>query len=214
MSRLLSIDPVNPSPDALAGAKEVLESGGVVALPTISFYGLCADAMNPEAIGRVFAIKKRSADKPLPLLIPDSSWVEKLASGVDQRVRALMRAFWPGALTLVLRANPQAPSHLISGEGSIGLRVPSHPVPANLLRLFNRPVTGTSANLAGSEGCADAACVQSLPLPPDLILDGGPTPGTAGSTVVDMSGRDVRILRAGLIPKKDIEAKLKPAQAG
>ena len=171
-----------------------------MALPTISFYGLCADAMNPEAIARVFAIKKRPADKPLPLLIPDPSWVEKLATGVDRRCRSLMRAFWPGGLTLVLRAGPHALSHLVSREGSIGLRIPSHPVAANLLRLFNRPVTGTSANLAGSEGCIDAACVRStLPVQPDMILDGGPTPGTAGSTVVDLSGQGARILRVGLV---------------
>jgi len=185
----------------------VLETGGVIAFPTISFYGLGADALNKNAFFRVFHFKGRPYSQPLPLFIPDASWVEILAAHVDVRSRRLMEHFWPGGLTLVFRARADVAPYLLSSDFTIGLRVPSHPVPAGILSLLNRPMTGTSANLTGSPPCTTASCVcASFPIHPDLILDGGHTPGQGASTVVNVTSYPFRIIRQGLISKEDILA--------
>ncbi len=199
------IDPSRPDAETLRECVETLRSGGVAAAPTISFYGLLADAFNQTAFDRVLEIKRRPPDKPLPLLIPDKSWAYKLVAGIGNRAEALMKAFWPGGLTLVVKASSTAPSAAVSASGMIGLRVPSHPVTAGLLAIFQGPVTGTSANEAGEPPCRDADCVRTtLAIQPDFILDGGATAGKAGSTVVDASGPEPVIFREGLIPARDI----------
>jgi L-threonylcarbamoyladenylate synthase len=207
LSRLVEIDPHRPERRQLEEAVAVLKAGGVTAFPTISFYGLGADALNKDAFFRVFHIKHRPYSQPLPLFIPDASWVEILAVHIDDRAMRLMEKFWPGGLTLVFRARPDIVSHLVSPDSTIGLRVPSHPIPAGILSLLNRPLTGTSANLTGSPPCTTASCVRaSLPIQPDLILDGGATAGKAPSTVLDVTSYPFRIIREGLVSKEDILA--------
>jgi L-threonylcarbamoyladenylate synthase len=210
LSSLVKIDPHRPDRRILEEAAAVLEAGGVVAFPTISFYGLGADALNKTAFFQIFRIKNRPYSQPLPLLIPDASWVERLAAYVDDRARKLMDRFWPGGLTLVFRARQDVVPYLVSPDTTIGLRVPSHLVPVGLLSVLNRPITGTSANFTDTPPCNTAACVQnSLIIQPDLILDGGPTPGEAASTVVDVSSHPFRIIRAGLISEEEIRTAVK-----
>jgi len=205
LTLIRKIDSVHPDGKTLEECAQTLRNGGVAAVPTISFYGLLADAYNERAFDRVLEIKRRPSDKPLPLLIPNQTWAHKLCAEINDRAVALMKAFWPGGLTLVVRAAAAAPWYAVSQDGTVGLRVPSHPVAAGLLALFDGPVTGTSANEAGAPPCRDADCVRTtLALQPDLILDGGATAGAAGSTVVDVSGAEPVIFREGLIPARDI----------
>ncbi len=203
--RSIKVDPNRPSREILQRAADMLRLNGVVALPTISFYGLCADAMSESAFNRVLEIKHRPAEKALPIFIPDVSWIDRLSAGVNPGARLLMERFWPGGLTLVVRAADNLPPHLVSPEGAIGLRMPSHPVALGVAVLFKGPITGTSANPAGQPPCCDAECVsRSLTVLPDMILDGGPTPGGMGSTVLDMTGETPRFLRQGIVPEDSI----------
>jgi L-threonylcarbamoyladenylate synthase len=209
LTSIRKIDAIHPGRETLLECAQTLRNGGVAAVPTISFYGLLADAHNEAAFDQVLEIKRRPSGKPLPLLIPNQEWACKLCAAINDHAAALMKAFWPGGLTLVVPAAAAAPPYAVSQKGTIGLRVPSHPVAAGALALFDGPVTGTSANEAGAPPCRDAGCVQTtLTLQPDLILDGGTTSGAAGSTVVDVSGAEPAILREGLIPARDIFAAL------
>ena len=124
MTRLLDVDPRQPLAATLAEAASVLKSGGLVAFPTESFYGLGADALNAEAVERVFRIKGRPESKPLLVLVDGIERVEALCVEISEGARALMARHWPGALTLVLRAAPGAPASLPAGNGALGVRAP------------------------------------------------------------------------------------------
>jgi L-threonylcarbamoyladenylate synthase len=192
------VDARHPDGPGLDAAAAVLEAGGTVAFPTESFYGLGADALDPEAVARVFRIKGRAESRPLLVLVDSVERALSLVAGAGTEVRALMARHWPGPLTLVLPAGPTVPPAITAGTGTVGVRVPGHPVTLALLRAAGRALTGTSANRSGEPppSCADEVARQ-LPGLVDVILDGGPTAGGAGSTVADCTVWPPRILRQG-----------------
>jgi len=127
-----------------------MKNGGLVVFPTTGLYGLGADAMNRHAVERIYRIKKRDFDKPILVLVKDKSTLMRLSREVPESASKMMAAFWPGKLTIILQARPVLPDILTGGTGKIGLRIPRHPVASALVRTFNGPVTGTSANLSGA----------------------------------------------------------------
>ena len=201
------INPENPEADIIQHAAAVIKKGGVVAFPTRCLYGLGADPFNPQAVDRIFKIKQRPAAKPILLLIDDPARLAPLVSRITASAADIMKRFWPGRVTLVFEASDRVPDDLMAGTGKIGIRLAGHPVAAELARAVAAPITGTSANLSGQPGChriedLPPAVIEQL----DLILDAGPLQGGHGSTVVDVTGHIPRVLREGIVSKKDILA--------
>jgi L-threonylcarbamoyladenylate synthase len=199
--------------DGPAGRDEairVLRAGGIVAIPTDTVYGLAAWLETPDGIERLFEAKGRPAERAIAVLLADAAQADALAL-LTPAARLLAEAFWPGGLTLVLAQRPDRPlpASLTGGRSTIGLRVPDHPAPRALAAALG-PLPTTSANLSGEPEARDAAEIEArLGSALDLILDGGPASGGVSSTVVDASGPDARILRAGAIPAEAIESCLR-----
>jgi L-threonylcarbamoyladenylate synthase len=209
LTRTIGIDPRQPDREAVAAAADVIRAGGVVVIPTRHLYGLAADALNAEALARVFAIKGRPADKPLLILVKSRDALPALVKSVSADACRLMDRFWPGRLTLVFAARDLFPPVLTGGRGKVGIRLPAHPVDRALLDLLPHPVTATSANLSGRAGChriGDLA--PALRQAVDLILDAGPLPPGPGSSVVDVTVTPPEILREGQLRAAQIEAAL------
>jgi L-threonylcarbamoyladenylate synthase len=190
----------------LAQAAVILKNGGVIAFPTDTVYGLGARADNMAAIRRVFEIKKRPLTQALPLLAADTAQATSVASSVSEAARHLMKCFWPGALTLVLPCAAWVPGLLTAGGTTIAVRVPAYHLTLALVQAAGGLLVGTSANIHGypSPITADEVRAQ-LGDQVDLIIDGGGAPGGIESTIVDVSVSPPRILRQGMIKKRDIE---------
>jgi len=192
-----------------AAAVEILRSGGIVALPTDTVYGIAVALDTPGGVDRLFRIKRRPPDKGIALLIADPAQAADIAV-VTPAAEILGAACWPGGLTIVLarRADDGLPDVLTGGSPTIGLRVPDHEAPRALARAVG-PLPTTSANISGLPEARDAAeIVAQLGDAVDLVLDGGPAHGGPASTVVDCSDGSARILRAGAIPATRIAALL------
>jgi len=189
-----------PTNEGLAAAVAVLRRGGIVALPTETYYGLAVDPFNPEALRRLFVVKRRSSDKPVLVLIEDDRHLARLIPELPPGLRQLAQRFWPGPLTLVCPARPDVPRLLTGNSGTVGLRRSSHPLAARLVRSWDGPLTATSANLSGQPPARDAAgVVEQFGDDIDLLLDGGPSPGGAPSTLVGLRDDGVVLLRAGAV---------------
>lgn len=171
-----------------------------MAFPTETFYGLGADALNHEAVARVFRVKGRPAEKPLLVLVDSLAMVAAVALEIPPRARRLMERYWPGPLTIILPARPEVPAALTAGTGTVGARIPSHPLALALVQAVGGPVTAPSANPHGAPSPTTAAEVRAaLGDRIDFVLDGGPTPGGLPSTLVDASSAPVRVVRLGAI---------------
>lgn len=198
-TRVIRVDPAAPDGAALGEAAAVLKNGGVVAFPTETFYGLGAAALDRRAVRRIFELKGRPETKPLLVLV-DSIGMAGTVAEVGDRARALAARYWPGALTLVLRARPHVPEEVTAGTGTIGVRVSPHPVAQGLVRALGGPVTAPSANPSGLDPPTTAAGVLvRFAGAVEMVLDGGPTPGGEPSTVLDLTVEPPRVLRQGVI---------------
>ena len=191
----------------LKKAASIICSGGVVAFPTESFYGLGVNVSDEKAIQRLFAVKKREGDQPILLLIPSIRVLDRYVSRIPEIARDLTEKFWPGGLTLIFEARPGLSPLLTSGTGKIGLRLSSHPVATALAQAVGEPITGTSANITGQAACSSAEAVRrDLGQSIDFILDGGKTKGGKGSTVLDVTVDPPAILREGMVGREQLEA--------
>lgn len=195
--------------DELVRAAEVLRAGGVVAFPTETVYGLGADAERDEAVRRVFAIKGRPAGHPLIVHFADPEALDRWASDVPDAASRLAAAFWPGPLTLILRKRPRIADAATGGLATVGLRVPAHPLARALLVEFGGAIAAPSANRFGSVSPTTAAHVrEDLGGDVDVVLDGGSCEVGVESTIVDLSGTEVRLLRPGGITLEQLETTL------
>jgi L-threonylcarbamoyladenylate synthase len=187
-----------PSLHVIKKALACIQAGGVLAVPTDSYYALAVGAFQPGALERLLGIKADRKHKPFPVLISDISQVDQLVVNVPEIAKKLIQQFWPGLLTLVLKANPHLSPVIISEQGTIGVRQPNDSRLRELLKQTG-PLTGTSANRTGQSPAQSAEdVIEQLGSKIDLILDGGPTPGGQPSTVVQVEP-DLRILRQGAI---------------
>lgn len=202
---MIKVDSSGNPEGAISEAGEILLSGGLVAYPTESFYGLAADATNETAIRRLFLAKQRSPGRPVLILIPTVEVLDQYAVNIPPVARQLIKEFWPGGLTLVFEAGPNISPLLTAGTGKIGIRLSSHPVATALTRAIDVPITGTSANISGKPPCRNANEVRSsLGKGVDLILDGGETKGEIGSTILDVTVDPPLILREGMVSQDEI----------
>jgi L-threonylcarbamoyladenylate synthase len=197
-TRIVRVDPERPDQASMRAAGALVEAGGLVAFPTESFYGLGADALDAHAIARVFEVKGRPEDKPLLVLVDSIEMAAQLTTHIGAGARALMERHWPGPLTLVLEAGGSVPAGLTGGTATIGVRMPGHAVARALVRAARRPLTAPSANPSAAPPPRTAEKVREyLDGRVELILDGGPTAGGAGSTIADCTVWPPRILRQG-----------------
>ncbi|MDD3327152.1 MAG: L-threonylcarbamoyladenylate synthase [Zoogloea sp.] len=186
-------------------AVQLLRQGELVALPTETVYGLGADALNPDAVARIFTAKGRPSDHPLIVHLADAGQIMTWAREVPKDAIALARAFWPGPLTLILKKDESVPDLVTGGQDTVGLRVPDHPVALDLLRAFGSGVAAPSANRFGRISPTTAAHVrQELGSRVALILDGGACKVGLESTIVDLSRGVPVILRPGAIGADEI----------
>lgn len=187
------------SPNTLEQAVACIQAGGVLAVPTDSYYALAAGVFQPAALERVLEVKGKRDDKPFPVLIGDPSQLDRLVDDVPEIARKLMQQFWPGLLTVVLNAKVPLSPVIISEQGAIGIRQPHDSRLCELLMQAG-PFTGTSANYVGQSPAQSVEDVmQQFGQNIDLILDGGLTPGGQPSTVLQVEP-ELRILRHGAIP--------------
>lgn len=190
-------------PRLVQRAVDILRGGGLVAYPTDTVYGLAVLPGNEQAVARLFEAKRRNSFQPTPLLIASEEMAPAIGASVSSEAQALMAAFWPGALTIIL-AKAQTFRSLAVGE-TVGLRVPDHPLPRELSRLLGSPITGTSANIAGGAQPLTADDVRAqLGDAVDLVIDGGRCPGGRPSTVVDCTESPPRIVRQGAISEAEL----------
>jgi L-threonylcarbamoyladenylate synthase len=183
---------------AIKLARRLLREGEVVAFPTDTVYGLGGNAFERFAVQQIFTIKERPHDKALPVFISQINDLNLVARHVPNQAWSLLQIFWPGDLTVVLPKNPALPDDVTAGEKTVAVRVPDHPVCRELVVQVGRPLAVTSANLSGQPTPTTAQAVAAqlrgrLP----LILDGGPSPTTQPSTIVDLSVSPPRLLRQG-----------------
>ena len=206
MPRIIRVSPDNPSGESLLAAAEILRSGGIVAYPTETFYGLGADALNRDAVHKVFTIKQRRLSQPLLILVPRREAIPSYVKEVPDAADRLMDAFWPGSLTLIFPAADRLPRELCANTSTIAIRLSPHPVARALVETFDSPVTSTSANISGEDSPVKADQVLSqLSENVDLIIDGGRTPGKQPSTIVDLTAASPRLVREGTIPFGEIK---------
>lgn len=195
------------SPNAFSTALEIIQSGGIVAFPTDTVYGLATNAFNPSAIENLFQIKGREHTKAIAVLIGSIEDIDKVTTQISPSLEKLTQAYWPGPLTLIVPRHPNLPE-ILSPTPTIGIRIPDHPDALRLLESTG-PLAVTSANLTGEPDSQSAKDVSkyfgdSI----DLILDGGKTPGGTPSTVVDLSMPNPTLLREGPIKFVDIQTLL------
>lgn len=192
----------------LLAAANAVRAGGLVVLPTDTVYGLGADAFDPDAVGALLSAKGRGRDMPVPVLVGSWSTVDGLVRSVTPRARALVEAFWPGGLSLVL---PQAPSlawDLGNVRGTVNLRMPLHPVALDLLREVG-PMAVSSANGTGQPPASSAEQARTqLGEAVQVYLDGGPSGEPLASTIVDLTQERPRVLREGAVSLAELSEAL------
>ena len=191
---------LEPTPQALRRAADLLNEGKLVAFPTETVYGIGADAANPDAVRKIFETKGRPADHPLIVHLPDVSYLETWATDIPELAYTLADAFWPGPLTLVLKRFADVPDAVTGGQDTVGLRVPGHPVALALLNAFGGGIAAPSANRFGRISPTRAEHVaEELGEHLELVLDGGPCEVGLESTILDLSTGTAKILRPGSV---------------
>jgi L-threonylcarbamoyladenylate synthase len=204
-AEILKINPQDPEPTLVNYVVERLRKGHMVGMPTDTFYGLAVDPLNLHAVESVYEIKSRKRHKPLSLIVESVDQAEDLAD-VDHDFHALARRFWPGPLTIIVKASSSLPLKVTANTGNVALRVPDSAIPIAIVKRFGFPITATSANLSGMAECTTSEKVRSqmgdrIP----LIIDGGTTKFEMASTIVDLTAPDGwSIQREGAISAEQI----------
>lgn len=204
---MVKINSEAPETSLIRYAADQIRSGQVLGMPTDTFYGLAADPFNLRAVDRVYEIKSRSRHKPLSLLIEDVDQAEHLANKLPDEFYALAKKFWPGPLTIIVKAASRLPLKVTANTGNVALRVPNAKIPLEVIRAAGIPITATSANLSGESECTSAEAVrEQLGVRIPIIVDGGSSPRETASTIVDLTDEEARwkILREGAIPAQEI----------
>jgi L-threonylcarbamoyladenylate synthase len=203
------------SPKLLTRAGAIIRQGGLVAFPTETVYGLGANALDAQAVERIFEVKGRPPSSPLIVHVDSVAMAQELAREWPAAAEELTRAFWPGPLTLVLPKLSLIPNNVTAGLPTVGLRQPNHPVAIALIREAGLPIAAPSANrFTGLSPTTAEHVLKSLGAEVDLILDGGPSSIGIESTVLALSGTQPRLLRPGMISRQEIEDIVGPIELG
>lgn len=187
-------------------AAGIIRAGGLVAIPTETVYGLGADALNPDAVRRIYEAKGRPSDNPLIIHVPSADWLERYCVEIPDSAYRLAEKFWPGPLTMILKRNPIVPDRTTGGLDTVGVRCPNHPVTLALIEAAEVPIAAPSANISGRPSCTTAQHVlEDVGGKIDCILDGGPCAVGVESTIVDLTVDPPRLLRPGGLPLEALE---------
>ena len=209
MPRVLRVDSEHPDEGIIADAAAMIRAGELVAFPTETVYGLGADALDPEAVAKIFAAKGRPAWNPVIAHVADAEAARALSTQWPAGAERLATAFWPGPLTIVLPKRTIVPDIATAGHSAVAVRVPSHPVALALLRAAGRPIAAPSANRFTRVSPTTAAhVVESLGDRVSLVIDGGPCDVGIESTVIDLAAATPTVLRPGAITREQLEAVL------
>lgn len=194
------------SEEAFKEAGRILKAGGILAFPTDTVYGLGAVYTNDAAVKRIFAAKGRDEKKPLSILVSDPSQALLLSDEITPQAKRLMEAFWPGALTLILKKNSSVSDRISAGRDTVGIRMPDSEAALKVIEAAGAPLAAPSANLSGKRSSASFENVkEDLYGRIDMIIDGGDCPIGLSSTIADLSGKDLRLLREGSVSRRDLE---------
>jgi L-threonylcarbamoyladenylate synthase len=206
-TQIIKVDPKIVENDKIDRIVAVLRKGGIAVYPTDTFYGLGADCYRERALGTIYRLKRREYDKPIALVVSEMVTVRDICVDIPQAFEAMAQAFWPGPLTLILKASSKLPGLLLGEEGSIGVRMPDFCWLREMIRRAGFPLTATSANISGEKEISQPEEVTEIFYGKvNLIVDGGETPGGLPSTVVDLTSMKPKILREGALPS----TKLRP----
>lgn len=205
---ILKINAEFPETSLVSYAAEQIKKGLVLGMPTDTFYGLAADPYNLRAVDQIYDIKSRSRHKPLSLLLESVEQAELLADQLPDEFYLLAERFWPGPLTMIVRASSRLPLKVTANTGNIAIRIPDLAIPLAIVRAAGVPVTGTAASLSGLAECTTAIGVkEQMNDRVPLIIDGGPSPRTVPSTIINFTENSGcwRLQREGAIPLAQIE---------
>jgi len=206
--RVLKLSPKNLQKMAHYLGEEI-KKGKVAVVPTDTVYGLTADATNQKAIAKIIKIKKRQSNKPLPVFVKDFKMAKRVAL-INKRQTKILKKIWPGKVTAVLTRKETSllPSALFAGKKTIGLRIPDYKLINLLLDILNIPLIGTSANLSGGPEPVKIKEIldqfENQKTKPDIVVDAGDLKIKKPSTVVDLTGKEIKIIREGAISKKSL----------
>jgi len=204
-TKIAKIDHDNIDSRLINEAANVIKTGGLVGFPTETVYGLAADALNHDAVARVFEVKGRPADKPLPVQIHDVSVLPMLVDEIPDYADKLMQTFFPGPLTIIFKAAHTLWPVITAGTGKVGIRMPDHPVAIAFLNQIGTPIVAPSANTSGCNPPLNAQMlINDLGGKIEYVLDSGPSSLMIASTVVDITESEIKILRRGVITEKMI----------
>jgi L-threonylcarbamoyladenylate synthase len=216
-TRIIRIDINNIDNEKINLAAKIIKKGGLVGFPTETVYGLGANALDAKAVKKIFEVKKRPSDDPIIIHVSSPGDVYKLAREVPDGAKKLMKKFWPGPLTLVLKKSEIVQGIVTSGLDTVAIRMPSHPVAHSLIKTAKTPIAAPSANLFGKPSPTSAEHVkEDLDGKIDIILDSGETNIGVESTVIDLTSNIATVLRPGGITLEELEkvlgkVKLHPA---
>ena len=203
----INLNNLKESIDAISEAVETIKNGGVVVYPTDTIYGLGVNALNPEAISRLFKIKRRPSEKAVPVIVNDVEMARKIAY-IDYRKNETLKKIWPSPVTIILQKKDTVPDILTGTKDTIGIRIPDSKLARILVSSLGAPITATSANISGEEPSLDIQKIidrfNQVNDKPDLILDAGILPPSEPSTVLDLSGQKPKILRIGPVKKEQL----------
>lgn len=190
----------------LEKAITTLKNGGVLVFPTETVYGIGCGVFFQQSIRRVLKIKERKADKPLPVLISDTDQLTGLVKGSSAMVSSLIKTFWPGPLTIIFQAGEAVPEEVTAGTGTVGVRMPDHPLCLEILKQYGKPVVAPSANISGQEPPASFMKIEPAVIEEaDMAMDDGVCRYGIPSTVVDATGRELVIVREGAITITELQ---------
>ncbi|MCH1770715.1 MULTISPECIES: L-threonylcarbamoyladenylate synthase [Metallosphaera] len=206
---VLKIDPLNPEIELIRKAAEVIRSGGLVAFPTETVYGLGGNALDPKAAEKVFKAKRRPMDNPLIVHIADLSQLEEVSVDVPPEVLDLAQRVWPGPLTFILKRNPRVPLETTGGLDTVAVRMPAHPIALQLIRESSVPIAAPSANLATKPSPTLAEhVIQDLDGSVDVVIDGGETFFGVESTIINLTVSPPVLLRPGPFTVEELNSLL------
>ena len=210
MKHIERVNPQRPEKVIISRCAKLLEADGVIAYPTETFYGLGAHIGSYKAIHRIFEIKGRDYSMPIIILVASEAQLGEYVEYIPEGAKILMKALWPGGITLLFPSSKRVLPILTSNTGKVGIRWSSNIIANAIIDVLGVPITSTSANLSGGEGSDSAEKVfEVFGDKLDMIVDGDKTPGTVGSTIVDVTEEPPLLIREGIVPKREIEKILK-----
>jgi len=206
-AEIIRISAENPEPRLVSYVADQIKAGQVIGMPTDTFYGLAADPLNLRAVERIYEVKSRSKHKPLSLLIDSIEEAEDLSRKLPEAFYTLAKRFWPGPLTMIVRASSRVPLKVTANTGNVALRIPAAKIPLAVMRAAGVPITATSANVSGASECTTAEGVrEQLGRLIPAIVDGGTSPRSVASTIIDLTDKNGgwRVLREGTLTSAEL----------